>query len=264
MKLHIGHGRSIPNQAVVFASAVIPKVFAPQVPPDHADLMGELIFALDGVIVVTSPEGHWVVPPTRVLWLAPKVKASIRTLGKVRTCSVALYAEFSGLPLQSCVVVLSPLLRELLYALDGPPSQAEPSSHHALLVTEQLLQAALNNPCTLPLSLPSPKEPRVGRICDYIQDNPEENKSLQEWSLLLGLHCRTLHRLFLKEVGMSFVQWRQQAKLLKAMEWLAQGRQILSVALDLGYQTQSAFTVMFRRNLGITPGQFIKSMSPDD
>lgn len=261
MKLQVGGGVFIPQQAVVFTGANTPPVVEVPIPPDHANLMGELTFAIDGVMVVSSPEGHWVVPPSRVLWLAPKVKAKIRTLGRVRTCSVTLDAGASGLPLQSCVVALSPLLRELLYALDGPLSQTCPSSHHALLVTEQL-KAAINKPCTQPLSLPSPKEPRVGRICTHIQDNLEDNKSLQDWSVDLELHCRTLHRLFLKEVGMSFVQWRQQAKLLKAMEWLAEGRQILSVALDLGYQTQSAFTVMFRRNLGITPGQFIKSMSP--
>ncbi len=262
MKLHVSSGVSIPKQAVVFTATQIPLVSEFPIPLDHFSLMGELTFAIDGVMVVNSPDGYWVVPPSRVLWLAPKVKARIRTLGKVRTCSVLLNAVASGLPLQSCVVPLSPLLRELLYALDDETSsQSSPSNHHALLITEQLL-AAINKPCTLPLSLPSPKEPRVGRICTYIQENLEDNKSLQEWSQDLGLHCRTLHRLFLKEVGMSFVQWRQQAKLLKAMEWLAEGRQILSVALDLGYQTQSAFTVMFRRNLKITPGQFIKSMSP--
>src|SRR5690625_2203343 len=60
---------------------------------------------------------------------------------------------------------------------------------------------------------------------------------------------------------MSFVQWRQQTRLLAALEWLAEGRQVIDVALELGYQSQSAFTAMFRRNVGITPGEWQASNS---
>lgn len=225
--------------------------------------MGALKFALDGVMVVSSTDGHWVIPPTRALWLAPSVKHSVRTLGGVRADMIALpTVAQSALPLHSCALALTPLLRELLHVLSEQPGH-DPDDYRLRLLTELLLEQ-LDRPCAQPLLLPTPREPRLELICNHIQDNLEDNKSLLEWSRELGLHCRTLHRLFIQEVGMSFVQWRQQAKLLAALERLADGRSILSVALDLGYQTQSAFTVMFRRSLGITPGEFIRSLALDN
>ncbi|NYT64576.1 helix-turn-helix transcriptional regulator [Alcaligenaceae bacterium] len=244
------------NVSVSGLSAVMPAAGALL---DRVHEMGQLTFALNGVMVVSSPAGHWVVPPTRALWLAPNVRHRVRTLGRVRTRTITLLPVATpSLPSRSCMIHVTPLLRELLNVLDDAPGR-DACNHRNQLLTELLLEE-MGRPCSLPLSLPLPRDPRVARICTYIQENLDENKSLQAWALEMGLHSRTLHRLFVKEVGMSFVQWRQQAKLLAALEWLAEGQQILSVALDLGYQTQSAFTVMFRRSLGITPSEFIKSV----
>jgi AraC-like DNA-binding protein len=40
------------------------------------------------------------------------------------------------------------------------------------------------------------------------------------------------------------------------LSWIAEGRPILSVALDLGYESPSAFSAMFRRELGAPPSRF--------
>ena len=45
-------------------------------------------------------------------------------------------------------------------------------------------------------------------------------------------------------------------RLLAAVEWLASGRPVTQVALDLGYESPSAFIAMFKRHMGDTPGQF--------
>ena len=37
---------------------------------------------------------------------------------------------------------------------------------------------------------------------------------------------------------------------------LAEGQSVTEVALELGYETPSAFIAMFRRALGVTPGQY--------
>ena len=41
---------------------------------------------------------------------------------------------------------------------------------------------------------------------------------------------------------MSFAEWRRRARLLRALGWIAEGRPILAVALDLGYDSPSAFS----------------------
>ncbi|WP_353151834.1 helix-turn-helix transcriptional regulator [Pollutimonas bauzanensis] len=228
----------------------------------HGHDMGELKFALSGVMVVASTDGYWVVPPGRALWLAPNVRHKVRMLGKVQLRSVFINPDvFPGFPTDSRMLSVSPLFREVITAMAITPVRAKPCRRTLLLI--DLLLEEVNGYSDLPLHLPVPRDHRLARICSHIQEHLDDMTTLQEWSRDLGYDQRTLHRLFVRELGMSFIQWRQQAKLLTALEWLAEGRQVLSIALDLGYQTQSAFTAMFRKNLGITPSDFVKLSQGD-
>jgi AraC-like DNA-binding protein len=57
---------------------------------------------------------------------------------------------------------------------------------------------------------------------------------------------------------MTFGQWRQQARLLHALERLALGDKVVDVALSLGYDSPSAFATMFKRQFGETPSAFFR------
>nr|WP_268828294.1 helix-turn-helix domain-containing protein [Lysobacter gummosus] len=56
------------------------------------------------------------------------------------------------------------------------------------------------------------------------------------------------------------MQWRQRTRLMRALERLAAGEAVTAVTLDLGYDSVSAFIAMFRRHLGATPTQYLKSL----
>ena len=62
----------------------------------------------------------------------------------------------------------------------------------------------------------------------------------------------------MKETGLPFAGWRQQARLLAAMALLAAGQPITRIAVDLGYDSPSAFTAMFRRALGAPPSHYFR------
>ena len=49
---------------------------------------------------------------------------------------------------------------------------------------------------------------------------------------------------------MTFGQWRQQARLITALEQLASGVKVVDVALSLGYASPSALATMFKRQFG--------------
>ena len=121
----------------------------------------------------------------------------------------------------------------------------------AVLVDEVLM---LESP---PLHLPAPRDPRLRSITDVLVDDPSDPRGPSEWSKMVGASERTLARLFVKETGMGFREWRQQLRLLKAIERLAGGEDVTSVALDLGYRSPSAFIAMFKRVLGETPGRYM-------
>ena len=63
-------------------------------------------------------------------------------------------------------------------------------------------------------------------------------------------------RLFQSETGLSFAAWRQQARVLEAMGRLGSGAPVTQVALDLGYDSVSAFSAMFRRAAGTSPSAY--------
>ncbi|OLT00539.1 hypothetical protein BJF90_35100 [Pseudonocardia sp. CNS-004] len=63
-------------------------------------------------------------------------------------------------------------------------------------------------------------------------------------------------RRFAAEVGCTFGRWRQQARLLAAVEMLARGQSVARVSTQLSYDSPSAFSAMFRRCLGMPPSQY--------
>ena len=103
-----------------------------------------------------------------------------------------------------------------------------------------------------------PRDRRLVRICEAILGDPGNNASIDHWVRVGGLSRRTLARLFQSETGMSFTEWRLQVRLLEALVRIADGQPIGTVALDLGYETASAFTVMFRRKIGVSPTQYLR------
>jgi AraC-like DNA-binding protein len=108
----------------------------------------------------------------------------------------------------------------------------------------------------LPLYLQMPSDPRLLRICKTLQQELDDPSTLIDWARRLAVDVKTVQRLFVKETGMTFGQWRQQARLLRALELLATGERVIDVALSLGYESPSAFATMFRRQFGQTPSQF--------
>lgn len=230
--------------------------------PPHSHPSAQLLHAVSGVMVVVTALGRWVVPPTRGIWLPPAVEHEVRMVGAVhmRTAFVRLDAA-PALPQAVAVLGISPLLRELILAgLQVDPDWQAGSRDGRLM---QLLLDELSTLPTLPLHLPQPHDPLLRPICETLMRHPHDNTQLEAWGQQLGVDPRTLHRRFLRATGMNFSQWRQQARLLVALERLASGQRVLDIALDLGYASPTAFTTMFKRQFGVTPSAFFSNARQD-
>jgi AraC-like DNA-binding protein len=57
---------------------------------------------------------------------------------------------------------------------------------------------------------------------------------------------------------MNFGKWRQQLRLLHALQLLASGEKVTAAALEAGYNSPSAFIAMFRKQLGTTPTRYLE------
>ncbi|WP_287811984.1 AraC family ligand binding domain-containing protein, partial [Pseudomonas sp.] len=86
--------------------------------PSHRHHQAQLLYATQGVLVVGSAEGHWLVPGNRGLWIPPGVEHWTRMVGavRVRTLYIDPVRVSARLPGQCCVLGVSSLLRELILA----------------------------------------------------------------------------------------------------------------------------------------------------
>jgi len=207
------------------------------------------------VMSVHTEEGTWVVPPERAVWVGRGIVHAIQMSGDVEMRTVYLDTErIDNLPSGCCVVNVSPLLRELILrgvAFEQPYKESGPEARLAAVLIDELRSAPEE-----PLHLPALSDTRAQKIAAALRENPADSRSLEEWSKGAGASERTLARLFRDETGMTFGAWRQQVRLVAALERLAGGQPVTKVAYDCGYESPSAFIAMFRRALGVTPGKY--------
>lgn len=215
----------------------------------------QLVFALNGVMSVSTDEGFWIVPPNRAVWI-PALKEHSFQIGtslEMRT----LYIDIALAPPQldhCCVLQSSDLLRELVLRLLELPVAYDGDSRQTRLVGVILDEIVAAQ--TAPLHVPRPKHPKLRAIAEYIAEHPDDNRTLADWGSRLGASERTLARLFRQDTNMSFAQWRQQIRLLLALQMLAEAKPVTQVAIELGYESPSAFISMFRKSLGTTPSRY--------
>jgi len=221
----------------------------------HSHAVGQLIYAASGSMTVRTEEGLFIVPPLMAVWVAPGVTHAITMRNRVMMRTLYFRPDALPLPDRRCGVLrISPLLRELILARIAEPAGEKPRGGAVdSLIADEMRMAGFE-----PLALTAPTDRRVRRVVTALLEEPTDPRSLFDWSREVGASPRTIERIFLRETHLTFRQWRQQARLLQAVLYLAEGRSVTSVAFDVGYASQSAFTYMFRCALGVAPRHYFK------
>jgi AraC-like DNA-binding protein len=106
-----------------------------------------------------------------------------------------------------------------------------------------------------PMLLPLPRDKRLAPLLSTPEQLPPELQLLEQQ---IGASSRTIGRIFQRETGMSYQQWRQQWRLMRAMELLATGRSLSYCGYELGFASDSAFIAFFKAMSGTTPGHWLK------
>ncbi|MGO1120855.1 AraC family transcriptional regulator [Rhodovibrionaceae bacterium A322] len=216
----------------------------------------QLLYAASGLMRVHTTQGVWGVPPQRAVWIPVGVDHQVEHLGDVDFRTLYLSPDLPDLP-QSCgVLVVGSLLRELIVAVTRLPRDYPPQGTEARLIQVLVDQIALAPEAGL--HLPLSDEKRLQPLITALLADPSDPRGLDDWAKDCAASSRTLARLFEKELGLGFRQWRQQLRLQDALARLAAGEAITSVALSVGYDSPSAFIAMFKRELGASPGRYLE------
>jgi AraC-like DNA-binding protein/mannose-6-phosphate isomerase-like protein (cupin superfamily) len=227
--------------------------------PDHAHGSDQLIYAISGLMQVSSGQSAWLIPPHFALWIPARTRHRISMLGPVSMRTLYLRPGLTTRQEPSVVVLhVTPLLRELIRETVRVGQLRMQNSYECALRDTFIPQ--LENASPIPTFITLPREARALAVAQSIMRNPAESKSMSALCTAAGVSVRTIERVFRKEVGINFESWRRQVRLTKAVELLVSGSSIKETASKIGYSQPSAFVEMFRRTFGTTPKAWVSAL----
>ncbi|KEA54526.1 hypothetical protein DT73_01225 [Mangrovibacter sp. MFB070] len=223
--------------------------------PSHRHSTGQLYWVTRGIIMIEAEHMHWAVTPGVIGWIPAEILHSawmpVDARGEILHCSPT---GTLLLPLLPCIRSASPFLQLLLQKV----SERVPAGVHSpyLMHLEQVLVDEIEQatPALSQLSLPA--DARAKQVAQFVLAGTGDVLSQSVMAKQAGLSVRTLSRLFMQQTGLTFSQWKQKARVLRSLEFLQSGTPVSQAALLVGYENVSAFIVVFRRFMGMTPGQF--------
>jgi AraC-like DNA-binding protein len=223
----------------------------------HSHAWAQVLYAVSGVMWVEVGREALVVPPQRAVWLPAGTPHSIHMMSDVEMRNLYLHERNVGhLSRRSDVFEVNALLRELIVSVAEhertgarDPAYLDAAYHLAMLELAHAPRSSLR------IALPGASDRRLEALCRAVIDNPSNAISFEQHAASAGASVRTLARLFTRELGVGFAEWRRQVQLAVAVSGLAEGRPVNSIARALGFQP-SSFSDMFRRELGAPPSAF--------
>ena len=109
------------------------------------------------------------------------------------------------------------------------------------------------------------RDKRLRQLIQTVVSRPEDEWNIEKMTALANLSRAQLMRLFKQQTGISphafvnLIRLRQAAVLLRQT-----ADSVLSVALNVGFQSETHFGKAFKKQYGISPGQYRKHVETDE
>ena len=224
--------------------------------PWHSHHAGQLWRIAAGLLVIETPLGRSVVPAKHIGWIPPGQQHAAFSESAIEGCAGYLDpAHCEGLPEEATLFESDDFTDALFSRLSVAGSEYDPRK--LILLLEELALAS-----QVRFYLPVPTDPRLKNVVRKLLQSVDDNQTVESRASRAGMSVRTFNRRFSAETGMNFVNWRQLARVMQAMEWLAAGKPVGWIALSCGYSSVSAFIEVFRTWTGKTPGQWAIKEGP--
>lgn len=224
----------------------------------HAHEMHQLLYASSGSLVLTVAKKRWLLPPQRAAWISAQTRhlVSSKTGASLRT--VYLSRSLVCTPDVDCrVFAVTPIAREMiLFAMrwradDEHADRTRRAYFEALAGLAREFMAGIE-----PFYLPTPESAELARAMRFVDEHLDD-ATVENTAKAAGTSVRTLSRRFDAEARMSFRDYLQYARMLRAMELLARpNASVTKTAYDVGFTSLGAFTTAFRERCGETPSEF--------
>lgn len=224
----------------------------------HAHDLHQLEYVVQGILEVETDMGAYVLSERQAAWI-PAGLGHISTIDtRVRSVSIFLDPVHLHPTRQGAgIVVVSPLIRQMIiyacrWPIDRRSSDAVADAYFHCFA--ELLAELLES--QNPFSLPTTNHPQLSPALHYTR-NTLAGASIEDAAASAGMSPRSLRRLCQRELGMTWRDYTQQARLMQAAALLANPElSVLQVATRVGFESASSFTRAFRGAWGRPPSAY--------
>jgi AraC-like DNA-binding protein len=227
--------------------------------PLHTHPKGQLILALHGYVTCEVSAKMWMVPTHSAIWIPANKVHSNRASDNAELCHLFIDGNMPGMPQSTCTLAITPLVKELMFALAG--SNQHYGSHSKTARLAQVLFEQLTEMPIQYLDFVLSKNRVIQAMSQQLISQPGDRKTLPLWAEQFALTERTLARLIKKETGMTFGKWRTQLHIITSLQALSDRQSVQQVSELLGYESVSAFITMFKKVMKTSPMKYMSELN---
>jgi len=218
------------------------------------------------------------VPAADVVPAAPEA-APVIVDGGGRAEIVSCRFDLRGAPASMLLAGLPPVvlvgqgsaeaaeLSQLVTSLVGEQRSGWPGSelvlrHLSSLILIKTLRLVQSGEGPHPGWLPALHHPQLGRALHAIHESPGADWTLMSLAEIAGMSRSNFARRFREQVGFAPVDYLTRWRMILAADRLREGRKVAELARDLGYGSESAFGLAFKRVMGKSPRRHANEEQP--
>ncbi|WP_186755638.1 AraC family transcriptional regulator [Echinicola salinicaeni] len=222
----------------------------------HAHPRAQIISCDTGIMKVVTKKNIWVVNSLQSVWIASNEEHQVYFPNNVKVITAFIdESKLKGLPVNSFAFETSAFLKSILEKII--------SFSNPIMFTQRqnrIIEVLIDELSTLQSSttfLPTSQDNRIKLVLDTLMNNWSSKHTIDYYASLASVSTRTLSRLFHKELGMSFGDWKMRLKLMEAIKLLGEEKSVKEIAYNLGYENVSSFIVAFKKHFGKTPANYL-------
>ena len=231
---------------------------------EHEHQKDQFLYTEGGVVFLRTSEKSYFLPARHYIWIPAGVRHSIHPSSPEVIMRNLYFPKFETDSVFYDKVGIYPvndMLMELIMYTNRWNGNILPSEEKRYTVAKafKFLLPELSK-TELSLSLPSPKDPKLKKVIEYLEKNIAQSIKFKNLSDHFGMSQRTLARLFKKDLGMSYIQYTTILRMLVALKLLLDNKMsIQDVSTSVGYSSLPTFSNTFQKIIGIRPSEYIKN-----
>lgn len=222
----------------------------------HCHPWHQLLFPRQGMIRTKALNKQYFIPSNRAMLIPAKCIHESWSINSVQFIGIYFNSEAIDISESDCQVIeVSPLFNQLIYQIYKIASSTmQCSAKENRLV--QVFYDQLEEQKKVILEVVLPEDRRLQTMANELLVNPACQLKLTDWAKKINVSERTISRIFESQTGLTFRLWRQRVRMISALSMIEQKLPIQTVALNVGYDSASAFIHRFKKQFGQTPSQY--------